>query len=359
MVIYVVLACVIALLWYIHSAGRLGDRTFLILSFGLMALVIGFRGSRVGEDTASYLEIASISKLMSWNQVFSGFPLSTFAFDQWGFPRQTETAFLALNKFVMGITNSPQSVLILCAAITCWGLGRFIAANSHDVGQSTWIFLCDSMFIFGFNGMRQLMAMALALQFYSCFSRGKYIRGFLWIAVASTLHTSCLLFFLLAALYFICGGVRGYRVSLVCALVWPAAMSLVNAMVSTFFPRYALYTQVSYWSSSLGGFVVVLLILVSLIAFYLYQHHKDQEERYLIVNAALYLTMEIVAQRLTTLSRMALMPRSFLALFYPRVLERIDKKIRVLVFIALNGALLLLYLSTAASPSRVYVPFWA
>lgn len=358
MAVYLILAICVAFFWALLSADKIKTMTFLILSFGLMALVLGCRGANVGEDTAGYLEIASLSQHMSWEQIFSNFPLSTFAYDQWGYPRQTETIFLALNKVIVEMTNNSQCVLMICAVVTCLGFGRFIYQNSHDIGQSTWLFLCDSMFMFGFNGMRQLMAMALALQFYGCFKCGRYIQGILWIAIATLFHTSCFVYFGLAVVYFICKAARGYRVVLVCSFVWPAIISVIGAVVSALFPRYALYFQVSYWNASLGGFVVVLAILCLMIFLALAQKDKDQEERYLVVNAVLYLTLEIVSQRLTTLTRIALMPRSYLMLFYPRTLEYIDKHARTLIFMALNGALLLLYLAAAASPARNYLPFW-
>ena len=358
MVVYVLLAITIAVLWMMLSVERIDSRIFLISSFSLMAAVLGFRGPQVGEDTSGYLEIAAISGNMRWDQVFSGFPLSTFAYDQWGFPRQVETAYLAFSKLVMGFADCPQAVLIVCAAVTCWGFARFIHSNSLDVGQSTWLFLCDSMFMFGFNGMRQLMAIALALQFYSCFKQNHFARGIMWIIFASFFHTSCLIFFGIALVFFLCRRAEGYRASLICAFAWPAALTLISTIVSRFFPRYALYFQVNYWSSSLGGFIIVLAILACTVLLLLMRRDKDCEQRFLLVNAVLYLSTEIMAQSLTTLSRVALPPRSFLTLYYPRVLECIEKKPRTLVFMMLNGSLLLLYLSAAMSSARLYIPFW-
>ena len=359
MTIYVLLAVSIATLWTFFSVGRLSKRLFLIVSFTFMAIVLGCRGPLVGEDTSGYLEIASISKSMNWRQIFSSFPLSTFANDPYGYPRQTETVYLAFNKLIMLITNNSQLVLMICAAVTCFFFGRYIYDDSRDVGESTWLFLCESLFMFGFNGMRQLMAMSLAVQFYSCFKRGRYVRGFVWIAVAAIFHTSCIFFFVVAVLYIISRSGKAYRIAAVCCLLWPLVYSAISTAVAAFFPRYALYTQVSYWQSSLGGFAILLAILVAAILFFGFQRHKNQDDRFLHSCAPLYIALELVAQRYSTLSRVALVPRAFLLFFYPCVLARIKSPgIRTLAFMALNGAVFLLFLATASSPARLYVPFW-
>lgn len=360
MAVYVLLAVIIAILWALLSVDRLGKREFILVSFTLMAIVLGCRGAQVGEDTSQYLEIASISKSISWKQIFSSFPLSTFGYGQYGYPRQTETVFLAFNKLIMLITSSPQSVLMACAAVTCFFFGKYILDNSQDVGESTWIFLCESLFIFGFNGMRQLMAIALAVQFFSCFRRRCYFQGFAWIVIATAFHSSCAFFIVIALLYVLANSGKTYTVALVCCLTWPLAYSVLSALIAEFFPRYALYTQVSYWQSSLGGSAVLLVALVLATIFFAFQRDKSLDDRFLHCCALLYITLELIAQQYTTLSRVALAPRTFLLFFYPCVLARIKSPgIRVLASLSLNSVLFLLYLATASSPTRLYVPFWA
>lgn len=43
-------------------------------------LILGLRGSTVGEDTKMYLSVANAASRMSWKEIFSSFPTTEWNF---------------------------------------------------------------------------------------------------------------------------------------------------------------------------------------------------------------------------------------------------------------------------------------
>ena len=156
-------------------------KLFIIFSFLIMALTVGFRGAFVGEDTKMYLNVALASENMSFGEIISGFPKSTWSLDIHGYPNKIETIYLLYNKIIMILTGHPQLVLIITALITSWGFGKFIYDNSKDVFLSTYVFLCEVFFMSLFNLMRQMLAISIGINSYTHFKRGEYKKGLVLI----------------------------------------------------------------------------------------------------------------------------------------------------------------------------------
>ena len=61
MTVYIGLLLFIAIVAFINKKTSFSPKYFLWLSFIAMALVLGLRGSTVGEDTKMYLSVANAS----------------------------------------------------------------------------------------------------------------------------------------------------------------------------------------------------------------------------------------------------------------------------------------------------------
>ena len=106
MLIYILLIFLILLLLLAIRSNIIKPKSGLIISFVAFAFVVGLRGSTVGEDTLTYLDIATGSSIRSWKQIISEFPSTVWGYTDWGSEQTIETGYLLFNKVIMSKKNN-------------------------------------------------------------------------------------------------------------------------------------------------------------------------------------------------------------------------------------------------------------
>ena len=136
------------------------------------------------------------------------------------------------------------------------------------------------------------------------------------------------------------------------------AVPVLHKIVKVILPRYADYLVVSYWRAQVNGVIVLWTIIIALAVLLLRSKKSVDEDYWLIAIMVLYLAIEIIGLRYTVISRVALYFRLFIGLFLcqaKKVVPIKPKGTYVAVFVFLLSASFLKY---AASPARLYYPFW-
>lgn len=334
-------------------------KIFLFLTFTVLGLFLGLRGASVGEDTQHYIDIFRYSADVSWSSIFHSRNMRTGYFtDANGYTDTIENGYLILCKLVRLFTSNAHIFLCIVALATCWLFARFIYDNTEQVFYAAYIFVCDSMFMMSFNLVRQMLAVAIAVQAYAAMKQRQWKRALLIILLAAFIHNVALVCLILIPIMRIREGRerRAFRYILLLTVLMPVVVYLLRAGIILLFPRYRLYFTTNYWNNSLGGtalLVMLELVLVGLL--YLKNRFHIEESFQLSAAVLLFLACEIAGLKITMFSRVGLFFRAYLILFFPKV-ERVfvsrDRPwCRGLIMLLLG----LLYLSYARSPARMYI----
>lgn len=334
-------------------------RFFLWVSFLLMSLVIGLRSNSVGEDTDHYLLVFRCSNDISWLDLFRNGIRTPYHTDQYGYTDTIESGYIALCKIINWFTSNEQMYLIIIAGITCLLFAKFIYDNSKDVLFSTYVFLCESIFMYSFNGMRQALAMAIGIHMYTFLKEKKLLKAVAIVIAAMLIHNSAVILFVLFPIMMIKSRneKRYFKYLAVLALSIPLFILLLRNIIGIIFPRYASYFLYNYWENSLGGVAVLwILEIVLILAMYILKFSR-QESFVLSICVLLYLGLEIAAFQISALGRLALYFRAFLVLFFPNAMQYFSKRTgRWAKLIALS-LITLLFLSYARADTRIYTFF--
>lgn len=361
MTVYVLLwLCVIAFA-YICKRYRLKSEYFMILSFVGMTILLGLRGPLVGEDTSMYIAIAKASDKLSWKDIFSSFPTSEWNYISYGnyggFSEKCETMFLAYNKVIMSIFHSAQMNLFVTAVITNVLIMRYIVLNAeskNDIYMITYIYMCDTFFMSSFNAMRQIMAIAIAIQSINAVNKNKYKNAAAWITIATLIHLSSLLFVLVILIYKLKNKRRYYKWLIVGMCAVPISLPLITFIVGRISPQYASYLRVSYWSAQVNGTLVLWALIVITIIILIRSDSNDNITWWLIYLATIYIGIEMFALKFTVLSRVALCFRIGLLLLFPNMKKYFNGKGRLLYVMGVLLIMTMSYFSYASSPTRLY-----
>lgn len=359
MYIYIIdwiLICFLGILFGYHKKY---NKVFLVGSFFIMALTIGFRSVSVGEDTRMYLSIAEASQNLSFREIIQEFPKSTWSIDIHGLHNKIETVYLLYNKIIMFLTGNVQAVLIITAIISCLGFGKFILDNSSDIFLSTYIFLCEFFFMSSFNLMRQILAMSIAINSYTCIKKKKYKSALILIFISSLIHQSSLIYLLLFWLCKIENKKNAIKYIFIGAIILTQITPILGKIAMRFSPYYASYLQVSYWSASANGIVVLWIIETIMIILLYFNGMRNRDEFVIISCTILYLAVEIIGLKFTAISRVALYFRVFIVLLFPSFKRCFKKNDKLYYIIIICGILALFYFRTAMSDTRIYSSFFS
>lgn len=364
MYIYLILLGLIALYSlypdYKHNS-RQSRRIFLIFAFSSMAVVLGLRGNTVGEDTAHYLHIFERAADVKWLDMLRNINMRTpYYTAPDGYTDTIENGFLALAKIVHLFTNNGQVFLFLVSGLTCYLFAKFIYDNSERVVFPTYIFLCESMFMISFNGVRQILAAAIAIQAYTLLKKKKWKKAVFVIVLAALIHNVAFICFAFFPVAFIKPRkeYKTFKYVFVMVVAAPFAVILGQNLVVRVFPRYAAYFTTNFWSNGLGGTTVLWMIEFALVLAMYWKKFKSDSSFKLACFVLIYLTCELVGLRITMFSRVGWFFRPYLILFFPDCKKYFEKKTWRMIQLVLILMLGLLYLSYAKTPARQYLFFW-
>ena len=354
-----VFVCGLILYRYPHS--RDAKILFLLLTFGVMTIILGLRGEYVGEDTKHYLTMFQYADRVTWKEMLRSTGFRTVWYiDQYGFHDTVENGWLALCKVVHLFTDNGQAFLFVVSALTCGLFAKFIYDNSASIFYSTVIFLCESMFMFSFNGARQMLAVAITLSTYSALKKRKIKTAVIYVLLAALIHNTALVTFAVFPFVLIKqkDSYKKFKYAIVAAALSPFAVMALKTMISRFIPRYAPYFSMNYWTNSAGGIAVLWVAEFALILVMYVKKFKVENSFQYSCFTLMYLAFELMGLQISVFGRVAYYFRSYLLLFFPCADLYFSKNSRRAVRCAIIILIILLYFSYARSDARAYSPFW-
>lgn len=364
MAIYVALLIMICLLGiypYQQHNSKQSKKIFLFLSFTMMALVLGVRGPDVGEDTRHYLHIFSQAEYVSWSDMLHSTGMRTAYYtNQYGYTDTIENGFLALAKIVHWFADDGQIFLFVVAALTCGLFAKFIYDNCENVFYPTYIFLCESLFMFSFNGIRQTLACAITIQAYTFLKNRKWKQATFVILLAALFHNVALIAFALFPIMLIKHEKESktFKYAMIATIAAPILIVYGQKIIIKFFPRYTAYFSVNYWQNSLGGSAILLLLEFAFIMIMYWKKFKTEDSFKLATLTLLFIAFELTGLIITMFSRTGYFFRAYLLLFFPDAEKYFSKESRPIVRLTMMILLMLLYMSYANTSYRLYRFFW-
>lgn len=348
---------------FVLCSREMNKTIFLTLTFTMMALVLGLRGERVGEDTAHYLSIFEFSQNVPWERVFNS-GTDIIYNTVWDVDLKVEVGYMALNKVVGLFTDNGQWTLFIVACITCILFAKFIFDNFSEPFFPTYIFLCESMYMQLFNPMRQMLALSIGIQAYTSLKKsrnGSYTKAVLIILVACLFHKSAVVLLALIPLCLIKEKQKAIKYIFFAAAILPFLIPVLIIVVSRLIPRWSSYLTTSYWEADAGGIIILWLVEIIICGVvYINKIREHDKETFIVVACTVfYLSFELMGLSLTMFSRVALFFRIFLLFLFPLCSRFLRGKTKLVYNAVVLLLLAMLYISYVRSETRIYQFFWS
>lgn len=355
MIPYILLALYTLLMWYFLRHRVFGRKCFLALCLIPAALLLGLRGGSVGEDTAMYLHMAEVSQMLPWQRLNPLGSALIWNADAYGYGSSVDPGWLLYCKAIMTVFDNPQAVLLITSILTCALIGIFLERNTEDVGPAYWFFLCGGLYMFAFNGVRQMLALAIAANFYQLARKNRWVWAAIIILLASLIHRSALVMLAYMAMMLIMRFKRAYGISVVVAILLPPIVQIAFPLVQRISGQYASYYAVNYWNASYGGVVLVWAVIVACAIVLGRNRRSAKQDGFLSFCALSYVSLEFTASAISIIERVALYPLALVCLSYPEAIKYVRAKNHWWFSLITCLILFALYASYSLSPARSYV----
>lgn len=230
-------------------------------AFGLL-LVLALRAPYCGLDVTGtkYMIMAN-----SYGGLFLKIPQFSYAEilrDSASVGGHMEIGWVLLTKTISLFTNNLQVYLIIIAIIQFIPIAYIIAKYSSNVVLSYLVFICLGFYIDFFSGLRQMTAVSLVILSFDQIFQKHYLKFAVIVLLASTIHTSAIMFLLVWPL----SKIRlSFWKSLICLGIMVALMPLYRSIISDtltllFESRYERYLDST--ESAITMFIVYAVFLL-------------------------------------------------------------------------------------------------
>lgn len=233
----------------VHRKPRTTSRLAVAASFSLLAFIAAVR---VGPGTDYWARY-----------------VPTFEYVRGGAQVDVEIGYLLVNRWIGDLTADVQWVFAVMSVLTIGLMYRFILRMSVNPALSIFIFVAGGFYLEEFNLVRQGLAIAILLNTIEFVLRREWLKFVVAVLVASTLHSSALIWLAVWPLLRV-GGSRKVQIGFTLALatVILASPQVLKAMVETLAPGYAWYFESNYGEvrsfDPIGIVVAAFVLMVSI-----------------------------------------------------------------------------------------------
>lgn len=293
-------------------------RTFLLWCGIAMFMMIALRHKDVGSnDSNNYFENWELLSSLS----FDGFKAFTIE-------SNFETGYLLFVWVFSHIFPSGQAVFILSAILFTVAVCKFIYINSDDPELSFVMYICLGLYTFMAQGLRQSMAMSICLFAIEFCKKRKFLPFMLLVLLATTFHTSAIVF---AIIYFIYGFTLNIRTGILSIgmsgllLIFSRQLAAIGNM---------LFEREYEGEVEAGGFVAVAIYIIILVVAIVFSGKRRKDRDY---SFFFFMTMLGAVFYLMRYTEVQIAERiSFYFMFgqlivLPNAISRFDKQVAFIV----------------------------
>ena len=253
-------------------------KIFLIICGILLFLFIGLRHPSLGSgDTLSYQDMMKRAiEFDSWEQYYN--------------PGSKEVGFQFFLFCISRVFSDPQMLLVITAAIFSYSVCLFIYRNSDDVILSAVLFITVGGMTFYMQGMRQALAMSIALFAFESAKQHKPIRFLLQVTLATLFHQTAIVLLLLYVVRFLKYDFKSFAVTGLAITIFALNLDTLIEFANELFEKE--YDGIV----ESGGYIAVTIHVLILVTAFLFDKSAKKggtETMFLYValaGAAIYVT---------------------------------------------------------------------
>lgn len=271
-----------------------------------------------------------------------------------------EQGYTVFNKLVSLFSSDIHFFLAVTAAVTIILIGSTIYRYSSNIFLSFLIFVSFGLYIMCFSGLRQSLAFSITFFSLRFLVDKKHIKFFITVFIASTFHTSALIF---ALVWFLRNKQLPIQLSLTITVVYAVAIlpfvsSLLPIFTSLLFDdKYGSYEHHLFKM----GTAYTMMIVYAIVLFGSYIFTKDDKRpiinmyRWIILFAVLFQSLGLFDAG--ALTRIGYYFSLFFALFIPEAISYIKPFSRQYTYVIASVLFAIFFLITISSGTYNIVPY--
>lgn len=245
---------------------------FLILSYIAIIFVLGMRNQTVGVDTKSYYAIFAKVSTVSFSELVKSYYYLTI-----------EVGYILLMK-VVSIFGNYYLFQFVVAAMACILFAKFIADNMKNYFLGIILFLGFDLYLLLFNISRQMLAVALIANCWSCLNHRKKGKALVLFIFAGMMHTTAWLFAAIYLVYLVRNNRFIIRLLPVIGAIIIFSYRIVLDKVATIVPHYANYYGNHKTILEAGASVIIWSLIVSISVILIIRNIRISENRMILAN---------------------------------------------------------------------------
>lgn len=319
---------------------KVQSNIFLLLSGLLLWIVSGFRGPYVGTDTLSYLSIYDFSVSL---------PVQRLIKDTFGI----EKGYILLNKLLSVVFDNRYSIILFTSLLIIFGVLYFIKNNSSNLFMSVYLFITLYYFSVSMNIIRQFMVIAIFFIAYEKLKKSKIISFVLLILLASTIHSTALIYLGVLLISKIKPSVKNMRVIGLTAATLTAIFYVSPSIITSISGRYSQYAGTKFFEgNSVGGTTIIWVaqIILYFCSMYILKNNLELTESHkkslfmFSVMILISVCIGIISTRIYIITRLIYYFDIFMIVLIPEIVNQlIREKLFAKYLIYLVLALYFLY----------------
>lgn len=362
MVVYIVQLVLILAFALVFQIRGINQRFwYLALSFSTLMVIAAARDITIGTDTTTYYWLFTyVQDSSSLTEAFSA-------------SRITAPVYVAYNWLIALLFGDYRFVLIVNSFIIGFGIARFVYKTSTNVVVSTALFVLLAFYFQSMNGMRQYVAIALAINGYLYFSQVgvKSIKGWILFLCAVGIHTTVIALAPAILCLLLMRRTRDVRrfigLLAVIAILCTASLRFIVEIFIALFPYYGMYDgkkNIDIFSSDYEGRIVYLYLLLFAIVCVAYllmkpgKRYRDDDMVAILFPLVIFATFIGVAfSKSFLINRLLWFYTIAFVSFIPNVASMMNKRTRTLAYIGSFSIFAVWWVAQLLEDQHDVIPF--
>ena len=277
----------------------------VIASFFLtFFFILAFRSDACGNDTKGYVISFNLARVTGWDSIFN----SDFEF-----------GYTLFEKFFSKILPSSQWFLVLTSFLSVFPLWFFYHKEVDIPFFSVVLFVVIAPFSMYFSGIRQVLAMALAIPAWYCSKYNKFILFAIVVTVAVFFHSSAFIIVALYPLYHLRFTIKWlWFVIPFISIVFIFNKQIFGFLVNVFYDKYSdTFAQTGAYN------MLILLILFAVFAFLIPNESELDKDTIALRNILLF---SVMLQCFAPVHFLAMRMNYYYLIFIPVLIPKILMK---------------------------------